>query len=93
MRYNVFLTSKFRKDIDRLKRRNKYNHVLIQEVLAKIANGERLPAKYRDHILKGRDYSGVHECHITPDLLLVYKINNDDLVLILLRAGTHSDLF
>lgn len=64
----------------------------IKNVIEKLANGEILEAKYRDHLLTG-DYSGFRECHIQPDWLLVYQIDNGQLVLFLARTGTHSDLF
>lgn len=57
-----------------------------------LANGETLPPKYKDHELKG-NYQGHRECHIEPDWLLIYKIENDILILTLTRTGTHSDLF
>ncbi len=64
----------------------------IKNVIEKLANGEVLEAKYRDHLLTG-DYGGFRECHIQPDWLLVYQIDNGQLVLFLARTGTHSDLF
>ncbi|HBK53325.1 MAG TPA: type II toxin-antitoxin system mRNA interferase toxin, RelE/StbE family, partial [Syntrophomonas wolfei] len=51
-----------------------------------------LPQKYLDHPLTG-NYAGHRECHITPDWLLIYKIEKDILILSLTRTGTHSDLF
>jgi mRNA interferase YafQ len=57
-----------------------------------IANGEKLPEKYKDHPLSG-DYLGCRECHITPDWLLIYRIHEEKLILVLTRTGTHSDLF
>ena len=65
---------------------------MLTEVIKKLANGERLPEKNKDHALSG-DYSGYRECHITPDWLLIYEIENDELILYLTRTGTHSDLF
>ena len=59
------------------------------EILAK---GEELPAKYQNHQLKGV-YSGYYDCHIQPDWLLIYKIDNGRLLLTLAWTGTHSDLF
>ena len=53
--------------------------------------GEPLPARMRDHPLKG-NRRGLRECHISPDWLLVYKIENDVLVLTLLRTGSHAEL-
>lgn len=51
-----------------------------------------MPGEYRDRALSG-DYSGCRECHISPDWLLVYEVTENDLVLYLMRTGTHSDLF
>ena len=56
-----------------------------------LAMGEPLPDKNRDHDLSG-DWAGHRECHILPDWLLVYRIEDDVLVLTLARTGTHSDL-
>lgn len=65
---------------------------LLDEVVEKLANGIQLEDKYCDHNLKG-DYAGFRECHIKPDWLLVYRINDNELYLFLSRTGTHSDLF
>lgn len=58
----------------------------------KLAGGEQLPEKNKDHALTG-NWTGHRECHIQPDWLLVYRIENDLLILTLARTGTHSDLF
>jgi mRNA interferase YafQ len=64
----------------------------LTEVVQMLSNGKRLPAKYKDHALKG-DRKGMRECHILPDWLLIYEIDDDVLYLYLYRTGTHSDLF
>ena len=64
----------------------------MQEVVDKLAAGESLDEKYRDHPLLG-DYVGMRECHITPDWLLIYQVRENEVVLFLSRTGTHSDLF
>lgn len=89
--YNVRPTSKFQKDLKRAKRRG-YDIDLLRDIIKKLAAGEPLPAKNRDHDLS-RDYVGCRECHITPDWLLIYEVDGDDLILYLTRTGTHSDLF
>ena len=61
-------------------------------VLKMLANGETLPPQYRDHALTG-DMEGTRDCHITPGWLLLYRIENDVLVLTLTRTGSHADLF
>ena len=91
MKYTVRPTSRFQKDLKRIARRG-YNTELLTAVIKKLANGEPLAQKHRDHALTG-DYAGCRECHITPDWLLIYEISDDTLLLYLTRTGTHSDLF
>ena len=91
MKYTVRPTSRFQKDLKRIARRG-YNTELLTAVIKKLANGEPLAQKHRDHALMG-DYAGCRECHITPDWLLIYEISDDTLLLYLTRTGTHSDLF
>ena len=91
MKYNIRPTVKFQKDLKRIQRRG-YNIVLLTEIIKKLAAGEDLPAKNKDHNLTG-DFIGCRECHITPDWLLIYELVDDELILYLTRTGTHSDLF
>ena len=91
MKYTVKPTSKFQKDLKKVQKRG-YDISLLTDVIKKLANGEELPARNRDHVLSG-DYAGLRECHVTPDWLLVYEIRGDLLVLMLYRIGTHSVLF
>ena len=89
--YNIAATSRFKRDLKQLIKRG-YRVSLLDEVIAQLASGEALPDKHRDHPLVG-SYAGCRECHITPDWLLIYEINHDELLLYLTRTGTHSDLF
>ncbi len=91
MKYEIVPSNQFRKDL-KLAAKRGYDLNKIKNVIEKLANGEILEAKYRDHLLTG-DYGGFRECHIQPDWLLVYQIDNGQLVLFLARTGTHSDLF
>lgn len=90
-KYTIKNTTQFKKDYKLAKRRN-LNLDLLKDVVTKLANGEALEEKYRDHALSG-DWIGHRECHILPDWLLVYRIEDDVLILTLTRTGTHSDLF
>ncbi|GHT15227.1 RelE/StbE family addiction module toxin [Bacteroidia bacterium] len=65
---------------------------LLDEVVMQLVKGNVLDARYKNHKLSG-DYEGCYECHIKPDWLLIYRKNETDLVLLLMRTGTHSDLF
>jgi len=87
--YTIFRTTSFKKDYKKL---TKSNQLLLKDVIKKLAEGEVLDATYKDHKLIG-NYLGCRECHIKPDLLLIYRINNDILELALTRVGSHSDLF
>ncbi len=91
MKYNIRPTTKFQKDLKRVQRRG-YDLSLLTDIIKKLADGEPLPEKNRDHSLSG-DYIGCRECHIAPDWLLIYEVANCDLILYLTRTGTHSDLF
>ena len=91
MKYNIRPTTKFQKDVKRVKKRG-FDISLLTEVIKKLAVGESLPEKNRDHPLS-ENYDGCRECHITPDWLLIYEIDGNDLILYLTRTGTHSDLF
>ena len=88
---NIVSSNRFKKDL-KLAIRRGYNISLLEEVVNKLAMGEILEKKYRDHELSG-DFKGLREWHITPDWLLVYQIVDSELVLYLSRTGTHSDLF
>ena len=90
-KYKIRPTSRFQKDFTRAQKRG-YNMSLLAEVIRILSEGKSLPEKYKDHALSG-NYEGCQECHITPDWLLVYERHNQELILILTRTGTHSDLF
>ena len=64
----------------------------LETVVNILASGEPLPPQYHDHALTG-DMEGTRDCHITPDWLLIYRINGNVLTLTLTRTGTHADLF
>ena len=89
--YNLRFTNKIQRNIKLMKKRGKDLDKLTV-VLKLLQNGEELPAKYKDHALTG-NYIGCRECHIEPDWLLVYKKDNNNLILFLIETGTHSDLF
>ena len=91
MKYEIVPSNQFKKDLNLAQKRG-YDLEKIKKVIATLANGETLEAKYRDHLLTG-DYGGYRECHIQADWLLVYQIDGDHLLLFLARTGTHSDLF
>lgn len=90
-KYGVALTNQFKKDLKVSKKRN-LDIDLLESIVEKLANGEELEPKFKDHSLTG-NYKGYRECHINPDWLLIYKIQDDILVLTLQRTGRHSDLF
>ena len=87
---DLVYTSQFKKDYKLAQKR----HVDIDElfkVISMLQKQEPLPEEKRDHSLVG-NYKGYRECHVRPDLLLIYKIKKKELELLLFRIGTHSDL-
>ena len=89
----VEFTGQFKKDY-KLAMKRGCDPSKLQEVVSLLINEEPLPEKYRDHALTdSRNYRSMRECHIEPDWLLVYKIEQKVLILKLIRTGTHSDLF
>ena len=87
----VVFSGKMKKDLKLAKKRG-YNLDKLAEVMHLLVEGKQLPEKYKDHKLTG-EYEGQRECHIEPDWLLIYKIEDNLLILTLTRTGTHSDLF
>lgn len=87
----IVASGRFKKDL-KLALKRGCRMELMDAVVSRLAAGETLDAKYRDHLLTG-DYGGFRECHITPDWLLVYQVRETELILFLSRTGTHSDLF
>ena len=81
----------FKKDFKRIKKRG-YDISRLEKIVELLANEVSLPEQFKDHNLSG-NYNGFRECHIAPDWLLIYQVNNNELVLVLSRTGSHSDLF
>ena len=83
-------TTQFRRDLKRMvKRRLDIN--LLHGIIQTLREQKPLNPKHRDHALTG-DYTGFRECHIEPDWLLIYLIDDKNLILTAARTGTHSDL-
>ena len=88
---DIVPSNRFKKDLKLVKKRGlKIDN--LRNVVNTLASEEKLDEKYRDHALTG-DYRGFRECHVEPDWLLVYRVDQDELELFLFRTGTHSDLF
>lgn len=86
----IKFTAKFKKDIKKAKKQGK-DVFRLYEVLDALAHQNPLPEKMHDHLLSG-NYGGHRECHIEPDWLLIYLINEGELVLTAVRTGSHSEL-
>ena len=84
-------TSQFKRDLRRMVKRGAKME-LLDEVIVILREKKPLPAKYEDHPLTG-NWSGYRDCHIQPDWLLIYRIDNDALILTATRTGTHNEIF
>lgn len=91
MAYDIDITTQFKRDAKRCQKRN-LDISLFETVLKELRQKGEIPSKYKPHILKG-NYKNHWECHIQPDWLLIWKQNDELKEIILVRMGTHSDLF
>jgi mRNA interferase YafQ len=90
--YKICTTSKYEKDLKRISTNSKLIAEIDTVVALLSANDIPLPQKYNDHCLKG-NHTTYRECHVRPDWLLIYKKTKKDLLLLLVRTGSHSHLF
>lgn len=89
--YKVKITNTFKRSYKLMKKRG-LDILLLDKVIDDIRQGKELDIKYRNHELKGK-FKGFYECHIQPDWLLIYFIENDILTLTLVDTGSHADIF
>lgn len=88
-KYSITFSKQFKKDFKKI---NKDDKIILKNIVDKLANDETLEAKYKDHAPKG-NYIGFRECHIKPDLLLIYRKRDDILELYLASLGNHNNIF
>lgn len=90
-KYTIEMSSRYKKELKKMLKRGA-DESKILAVVDILASGDTLPPRYEDHPLHG-NFEGLRECHITPNWILVYRIDGDNLILALTRTGTHSDIF
>jgi len=86
----VLYSNQFKRDFKKIKKLAFEDIKIVFDVISKLENEKMLEQKFKDHELTG-DYIGYRECHLKPDLLLIYKIRENELILT--RIGSHSELF
>lgn len=89
--YKVKITNTFKRSYKLMKKRG-LDISLLDKIIDDIRQGKELDTKYRNHELKGK-FKGFYECHIQPDWLLIYFIENNILTLTLVDTGSHADIF
>ena len=87
--YKQKITNQFKKDYKKAKKQNKKLD-LLKQVMKDLASGKTLEEKYRDHLLVG-NWKPHRECHIQPDWLLIYRVEEDTIIFV--RTGSHAELF
>jgi mRNA interferase YafQ len=92
MIYQIVRTKRFKTAFKRIKNLKGFKSDVFQGVLITLANGEKLDKEYKDHKLTG-NLKNFRECHLAPDILLLYQIDNGLLILTLVSIGNHSQLF
>lgn len=89
--YTIRVSTRFRRDMKRSKKQGK-DVALFKNVNALLSSGQAFPEKFRDHLLTG-NWHGHRECHLTPDWLLIYRVNEQAKEIEYVRIGSHSELF
>ncbi len=89
--YQVKFTTAFKKSYKKAVKRG-LDISILENVIDTLRQGKQLDNKYKPHALKG-SFMGYHECHLQPDWLLIYLIEDDILTLTIADTGTHSDIF
>ena len=89
MVYKIATTKRFDKEYAKL---SLADRELAKQVINRLAKDEVLEPKYKDHPLKG-EYSGFRDCHVKPDLVLIYRYNDNFLELVAMRISSHSEVF
>ncbi len=91
-KYNVVFSTKFKKSLKKIQKNKNIDELL--DVIDKLAFKEELDPKYKNHkLIDDKHYKNCNECHINPDWLLIYQYNDNELLLLLINTGSHSDLF
>lgn len=90
--YQVIFSSLYKKSLRKISKSGNFPIKEIEKVINLLILGKILPVKYSDHELHG-EFLGYRECHIKGDLLLIYKIEKEKLILVLVDIGSHSQLF
>ncbi len=91
-KYEVDVTTTFKRNYKKIKKQNR-NIDKLKEVVVKLANKEKLDSKYKDHqLIDDKTYKNCRECHIAPDWLLIYKYEDENLILVLFATGSHSEV-
>lgn len=93
MKYTIDYTNNFKKQYKKIKKQGK-DLSKLHEIIEKLANGEKLDNKYRNHkLIDNNFFKSCNECHISPDWLLIYRLDDNELILLLIATGSHSILF
>lgn len=90
--YERVYSRRFNRSLRKIARSGRIDYESIEKTISAIASGKTLNPKYHDHALIG-ELKGYRECHIKPDLLLIYKIEEKILILVLADIGSHANLF
>ncbi len=90
--YTPYYAKSFKRSLKKLEKSGNLKRSKIEFVIDTLSKGESLSIHYKDHRLMG-DWLGYRECHIEPDLLLIYTIQKDILILLLADIGSHAELF
>lgn len=90
--YYLKYSNRFKKDLKKVRNNKKFDTTTFVSIVETLKISNKLQKKYSDHKLNG-EFKDCRECHLKSDLLLIYKIDQKQSALHLLRIGSHSELF
>ena len=90
--YKIKYTKEFKKSLKRITKQGKQTDKLF-EIIDKLSRKEKLEPKYKDHALYNDSrFKGCRDCHIEPDWILIYKYLDNEIILLLVNTGSHSNI-
>ena len=90
--YTAVPSRRYIRSLKRISRHKDFDRQKLDRAIITLKEGRKLALQYQDHELSGK-FAGIRECHLQHDVLLLYQIQNNELILLLINIGSHSELF
>lgn len=88
----VIWSNSFKKSYKKVKCYKNFNKDKFDQIIFLLSKQQKIPESFKDHKLSGELY-GFRDLHLAPDIIIIYEIRKNELILYLLDIGSHADLF